>query len=226
MLTVPLNQAMTDLLTSTDLSFKSELTKKQSLIDAAHSKLRDNTSQLGTERRRLSALQQKADARTALRQSIANLRRANDEQRKRMQHKGPGAETLQADVKIGEADAGLLISTADLPARNIPSASIPPSQASILSALPSPQVLAARITAYRNTNARLESHAKELQSRSSELEAKLKRVVGLCTGIGDEGKVVEILDGLQTAVESERDEDIEVGRVREFLRSVEGGGGE
>lgn len=226
MLTLHLNPAMTDLLTQTDLSFKSELTKKQSLIDEAHSKLRDNTSQLGTERRRLSALQQKADARTALRQQIANLSCANDDQRKRVQQKGSEAETLQADIKVGEADAGLLIPTADLPARKTPSASISSSQASSLSALPSPQVLAARLTAYRNTNARLESHAKELQSRSSELEGKLKRVVMLCTGVRDEGKVDDMLEALQTAVESERDEEIEVGRVRDFLRRVEGGAGE
>ena len=55
--------AMTSLLTSTDLSFKSELTKKQSLIDAAHTKLRENTAQLGDERRRLQSLQQRADER-------------------------------------------------------------------------------------------------------------------------------------------------------------------
>lgn len=100
---------------------------------------------------------------------------------------------------------------------------MPVAQASVLKTLPPPQLLAARLSAYRHTNARLEQHVRELQSRSCDLERKLKRVVGLCTGVGDDGEKVEaMLEGLQTAVESERDEDIEVGRVREFLRRVEG----
>lgn len=225
MLTSNLNQAITDLITSTDLSFKSELTKKQSLIDAALSKLRDNTSQLGIERRRLSTLQQKADARTALRTQIDNLRRTNEEQQRRTQQQGLPVESLQSDVKVGEADLGLLIDTAALPVRNTSASSMSSNHINTLSALPLPQVLAARLKAYGNTNARLESHAKELQSRSSELEGKMKRVVGLCTGVKDESKVEGMLEGLQAAVESERDEDIEVGRVREFLRRVEGGAG-
>ena len=56
------------------------------------------------------------------------------------------------------------------------------------------------------------------------METKLKRVVGLCTGV-EEKKVEEMLTGISAAVESEREEDLEVGRVREFLRAVEGGVG-
>lgn len=46
-------------------------------------------------------------------------------------------------------------------------------------------------------------------------------MVALCTGVGD-GMVEELLGGLVAAVESERGEDVEVGRVRDFLRRVEG----
>jgi regulatory protein SWI6 len=40
------------------------------------------------------------------------------------------------------------------------------------------------------------------------------------------GRVDEMVAGLVAAVESERGEDVEVGRVREFLRRVEGAEGE
>ena len=47
-------------------------------------------------------------------------------------------------------------------------------------------------------------------------------MVSLCTGV-EESKVDEMVDGLSIAVESEGGEDVEVARVREFLRRVEGG---
>ena len=47
-------------------------------------------------------------------------------------------------------------------------------------------------------------------------------MVSLCTGV-EENKVDEMVDGLSIAVESERGEDVEVARVREFLRRVESG---
>ena len=54
-----------------------------------------------------------------------------------------------------------------------------------------------------------------------ELEKKLRRVVALCTGVEEE-KLDIMIGGLITAVESEKGEDVEVSRVREFLRKVEG----
>ena len=222
---------MTELLTSTDLSLKSELTKRQSLIDAAHFKLRDSTNQLGTDRRRASRLQAKADARSTIRTQISNLRRSNSEQRKRAlqpqpkghHHSTSDPSTLQTNIKIGEADLGLKIDTLSLPAPSTGSSNLSTVHVGALKSLPQTQLLGARLSGYRHTNAHLQVRARELQSRSCDLERQLKRVVGLCTGVGDDGEKVEgMLEGLQTAVESERDEDIEVGRVREFLRRVDG----
>lgn len=73
--------------------------------------------------------------------------------------------------------------------------------------------------AYKRNNAKLSAKAKALQNRSSELEAQLRRVVALCTGVS-ERKVEGMIEGLVAAVESERGENVPVGRVREFLRRV------
>lgn len=52
------------------------------------------------------------------------------------------------------------------------------------------------------------------------LEAQLKRVIALCTN-AEEGRVDEMVVGLVEAVDSEAGEDVEVIRVREFLRRIE-----
>ena len=127
---------------------------------------------------------------------------------------------LKSDVAVGEADAGLSVDASLLPTST---QNMTPQQAEYLASLPPAAVLAARLKAYQRTNGRLEGQAKNLQSKSSGLEAQMKRVVGLCTGV-EEGKVDEMLEGLKAAVESERGEEVEVGRVREFLRKVEEGG--
>ena len=94
-------------------------------------------------------------------------------------------------------------------------------QREYLSSLPPTDVLLARVTAYKKNNAKLQAQAKSLKSRSSELESQLRKIVALCTGVCEES-VDEMIGGLLAAVESERGEDVEVGRVREFLRRVEG----
>ena len=46
--------------------------------------------------------------------------------------------------------------------------------------------------------------------------------MSLCRGV-EEGRVDECVEGLVVAVESEKGEDVEVGRLREFLRKVGAG---
>ena len=76
------------------------------------------------------------------------------------------------------------------------------------------------MAAYERNNAQLQTRAKGLQSRSSELEAQLRQVLALCTSAPEEN-VDKMIEGLQMAVESELGQEVEVGRVREFLRRVE-----
>lgn len=96
-----------------------------------------------------------------------------------------------------------------------------PQKREYIASLPSTAVLNARTMAYRKHNARLEAEAKRLQSQSSGLESQLRKLVSLCIQV-EESKVDEMVDRLSAAVASEEGEDVEVGRVREFLRRVEG----
>jgi hypothetical protein len=91
------------------------------------------------------------------------------------------------------------------------------SQAVLNANLPSASVLRARLAAYKSNNAALEDGVVQLQSKSSELAAKYRVIIGLCTGT-EETKVDSVLPGLLRAVESERG--VELGRVREFLVRV------
>ena len=212
--------AISALLTETESAFRSELQTKQSLIDQTHAKLREQTALLSEERRRLADFQHKSEERKALRQRVANLRRANEQQRAQLvAHNSQTANDIRSDIKVGEADAGLAIDAATLSAAD---STLLPHQREYLATLPPAAVLKARVIAYRKNNARLEALAKSLQSQSSGLEAQLRKVVSLCTGV-EESKVDEMVDGLSVAVESEGGEDVEVARVREFLRRVEGG---
>lgn len=217
-------QAISNLLNDVSSSFKSELQSKQSLIDQTHSKLRETSSTLAHERRRLSSRQRKASERKFLRQNIANLHRAKDESRKELETATGLAANSEprSDIKLGEADAGLEVNASLLPALEAGEPlNITPAQREYLDSLPPCQVLLARLTAYGKNNAALELQAKNLQSRSSELESQLRRVVAICTGVSVE-KVDGMVEGLVAAIESERGEDVEVGRVREFLRKVKG----
>jgi len=199
------------------------------LIDQAHAKLRECSASLGEERRRLEELQRKAKEAAEMKQNIHNLKHSTDEQRFRLhQQKGmTNGDTSLPNVRVGEADAGLQIKAEELPDpgsvngdMNLPF-HLTQHQFSYLASLPKAEVLRARLSAYRENNKGVREQAKQLKSRSSELEEKYRRVVALCTGV-EESKVEELLGGLVAAIESEKGEDVEVGRVREFLRRVEG----
>ena len=131
----------------------------------------------------------------------------------------------RADVKVGEADAGLEIDSSLAKVDLVDPGELDPQRFAHVSSLPPARVLQARVLAYGRNNARLEGQAKDLASKSTELEGQLRKVVALCTGV-EQSRVDEMIAGLVAAVESERGEDVEVGRVREFLRRVEGVEGE
>ncbi|KAL9044573.1 MAG: hypothetical protein Q9214_002300 [Letrouitia sp. 1 TL-2023] len=219
-----LMSSITNLISTTESSFKSELQSKQSLIDQTHLKLRETTSLLAEERRRLQDLQRQANARKALRTKTANLKHANEQLRAKLSTPGPNGTRIdpKTNIKTGEADAGLEVDVSLLPAQELyPSPLDPDSkEARYLSSLPPTDVLRARLEAYKANNARLDAEVKNLENQSSELEGQLRRVVALCTQV-DEDKVDEMVGGLVAAVESERGEDVEVGRLNDFLRRVD-----
>lgn len=96
-----------------------------------------------------------------------------------------------------------------------------PEKQAYIATLPSTAILSARVVAYRKHNSRLEEEAKTLRSQSGELENQLRKIVSLSTGIPEE-KIDDMVPGLMAAVASESGDDVEVGRVRDFLRRVEG----
>ena len=221
-----LNIAIQTLLTDTESSFRSELQVKQAQIDEAHTQLRESTKFLSEERRHLEDLQNRADERKDLKQQIINLKRANEEQKQRITHRrsSSGANStsqIRMDVKIGDADAGLEINPDLLPPMT-PSQQlqISPQQHAYLSTLQPTHILNARVAAYKAHNAGLQQEISQLQTRSVDLEKGLRRAVALCTR-ESEDKVDGLAANLMVAVESERGEEVQVNRVREFLRKVE-----
>ena len=214
--------ALKSFIAETSSSFNAQMQSKQSLIDQTHAKLRESTSLLNEERRRLADLQRRSDERKALHRRIANLQQVNAQQRAFLSN--GGTAEVRTDIQVGEADAGLEINTSILPLtttdHNQP-LMLTEAQREYVQSLPTPPVIRARSNSYRRINADLESQAKLLQAQSSELEGKLRKVVALCTGVREE-RVDEMVGGLCKAVESEDGNEVEVGRVREFLRRVEG----
>jgi hypothetical protein len=152
------------------------------------------------------------------------------------------------EVRIGDADeqgAGVAVRLEDLPesarnasrSLNFPSSSSPdflkitsipldgsnlsPEQQGYLSRLPSSAVLRRKLELYVKNNSMLATRSKALKKKDGELEAMYRKVVSLCTNV-DESRVDELVGGLVAAVESERDDSVDVGRVKDFLRKVEG----
>lgn len=197
---------------------------KQSLIDQTHAKIRETSVLLAAERRRIADEQRKASERKSRLQKNANLRRANEELRQELASMSGSASPLdfRTDIKIGEADAGLEVDLARLPELPLPGQPLKmtPAQREYLDSLPPTEVLLARTAAYKKNNERLEAKIKSLHGQSSVLEGQMRRIVSICTGLSEE-KVDEMVEGLVAAVESERGEDLDIVRVREFLRKVE-----
>ena len=194
---------------------------KQSLIDESHVKLRESTNALANERRALHELQRKSADRKARNQRITNLKIAIERKRNILANRnGVKPSDIRTDIKVGEADAGLEIDAELLGNPTEPGWVLTPERRAYLATLPSAAVLNARATAYRKHNARLEEEAKQLQGQSSVLEGQLRKIVSLCCNV-EESKVDEMVGKLSTAIASEGAEDVETGRIREFLRKVE-----
>lgn len=203
--------------------------KKQAIIDDLHSQLRAASGDLGEQRRRLEGYQAEANERDVRKLKIANLMRAYEEEQSRLSRMQSqyGQMNGEVELELGDADKGYLIpdQAAAILARINPHPHQPlvisPAERQILDAsLPPTHVLRARINAYKNNNQALEESVRDLQSKSSELAGKYRKVISLCTGV-DEANVDNVLENLLRAVDSEQD-DVELTRVREFLQRVEG----
>lgn len=226
--------AAQSILTQTCSQFTTELTKSQNLVDQQNAALRSIATQHKAEQDRLEALQSRAKDRSDRARKIANLRRSITEQQMRAQQRGSpvaggnngnsnsSSQDHQETSTPPSTDAHKIEYNA-LPSSPSPSASSD-AQKAYLSSLPPASILRARLAAYSSNNAALEGKLAALKGRSLELEAQYRKVVALCTGT-EEVRVEGLLESLVAAVESEDSGGqgvVDVGRVREFLRKVEG----
>lgn len=150
-------------------------------------------------------------------QQLANLRRANATERRVLVEKTGNATHVRDDVSIGEADTAFEINGARLSNVDLSSPSL--RAQAYAASLPEPSLLRARVRAYRGHNERLAARTRGLLGRSAEAEGNLRRLVALCTEEAEAG-VDALVGRLVVAVESEVEAEVEVGRVREFLRRV------
>ncbi|KAL6719761.1 transcriptional regulator swi6 [Lecanora helva] len=218
-----LMHTMSALLSDTESSLRSEVQTKQSLIEQTHVKLRETTAFFSEDRHNITELEHQSDEHKTLYQNKVNLQLNNGRKRTRLssnQRSGTKPLNIRTDIKVGEADAGLEMNKTVLhDPKEQPI--VAPQQRENLASLPGNVVLHARATAYGKRNVPMDAGSKDLQSQSSGLENHLKKVVNLCTGV-EESRCDEMVDGLSAAVASECGNDVEVGRVREFLRRVDG----
>jgi regulatory protein SWI6 len=199
------------------------------VLDKLNIRLRDESLALAEDRQRLQDLQAKARQKRELEQKIANLKRANAELRSELSERdGHLPNGVPAHVAIGEADKGLDFDGRLGQVEQLfpdgeedvdPNGVLSPDQRAFLSSMERAEVLRGRTTAYQQHNAQLESQADQLRSRSRELEERYRKIVSLCTG-EEVDKVDEKLDSLLQAVMSDQKDEVELGKVRDFLRLV------
>ena len=199
------------------------------MLDNKSRELKDVSNALVDERRRLEELQAKQREKEELLQKISNLQRSAAELRESLPL--DSGEQAMISVAIGEADKGLdfdgqlaklkaLFQHPDM-GPHIP---FTQEQVAVLSTLERVDVLSGRVKAYMDHNETLEWKSKELKGKSAELEERYKKIVSLCTKVEPEN-VDNVLDSLLQAVVSEQKENVELGRVRQFLRMVHGDDG-
>ena len=220
---------MTTMLTQTLASHKDLLKIRTEQIDRLNEQLREFSALQKADLERLQELKDRVKLREERQAKVANLKRALEDRRASgTARKGKNKRSTATEEADPEPSWLVDESTHDILALETADGSPTDAQRQLIEhSLPSQPSAAARLNAYLQHNALLRQQADELKTRSSEVEALYRKVVSLCTGV-EEGRVEGCLAGLVAAVESERgcfgEGEVEVGRVRSFLRRVEGGG--
>ena len=221
--------AMTTMLTQSLTTHKELLRTRTEQIDALNAQIQEYSTQQKHELEQVQELKERVRVRAERQARITNLKRCINEKRLQLELQPPPASSA-ADA---DADSALnppwLTALAALSPSSSPDIGPSLSQQAALSNLPPTATLQAHLAASQSHVQGLKTRAEELKSRSGELEALYRKVVSLCTGVEEE-RVEESLPSLVAAVESERLAagggagmgGVEVGRVREFLRRVEG----
>jgi hypothetical protein len=220
-------QAISTLLAETENEFTAEMNAKQAQIDAIHVKLRESSAILGQERSRLEMLKKETKEREERELKIANLRRASEEERARLlqMQQQYGQPNGEVDMRLGDADKTLAVPDPTHVLSNINQNPHQPqtldqAQRQVFASLPPTHVLRARVNAYTANNDALAEDVRSLKAKSSELALKYRKIISLCTGVAIDD-VDKQINNLLRSLESEP-EDLELGRIREFLQRVDG----
>jgi regulatory protein SWI6 len=237
---------MSGILQSASMQFTQEARLKQDAIDRTNELITQLSSQQKQEQQKLEHLRNRLRLRQDRAKRIANLKRWLEPQR-HMLSVNAGATDLHEKRRIGYADAegaGVIVNEEDLPfelrqagevlirrASDGPSylstplpldpASLSNQQISPLLSQISSTFLRHRLETYTHSNTALLTRSRKLKEKDGQLEQMYRKVVSLCTKV-EESRIEECLESLVAALDSEEGEGVEVGRVREFLRKVEG----
>jgi regulatory protein SWI6 len=227
------------------MQFTQEARLKQDAIDRTNDLITQLSAQQKQEQQKLELLRNRLRLRHDRAKRIANLKRWLEPQRHMLSVQG--ATDLHEKRRIGYADAegaGIIVNDEDLPfelrqagdhlirrASDGPSylstplpldpSSLSNQQVSPLLTQISTTFLRHRLDTYTHSNAALLSRSRKLKEKDGQLEQMYRKVVSLCTKV-EESRIEECLESLVAALDSEEGEGVEVGRVREFLRKVEG----
>jgi regulatory protein SWI6 len=234
------------ILQSASMQFTQEARLKQDSIDRTNETIAQLSALQKTEQQKLETLRLRLRTRQDRAKRISNLKRWLEPQR-HMLSINAGAADLHEKRKIGYADAegaGIIIKADDLPyelrqagehlirqasgglaylSTPLPLSRLSPSEAQLSPLVQSisTSVLRHRIDMYTQANAALLNRSRKLKDKDGQLEAMFRQVVCLCTNV-DESRIDEVLPSLVAALDSDPLDGVEVGRVREFLRKVEG----
>ncbi|KAF2639517.1 apses transcription factor-like protein [Massarina eburnea CBS 473.64] len=236
---------MSGILQSASMQFTQEARLKQDAIDRTNESISQLSALQKTEQQKLETLRSRLRQRQDRAKRIQNLRRWVELQRQNL------AVSTNTDLnekrRVGHADiegANVIISANDLPPQLLAAsphlmkkASDGPSylstplpvdlsfltqhDAAQIAKLPSIATLRHRLEVYTRNNGGLAERSRILKEKDGQLEVMYRKVVSLCTKV-DEDRVDSVLEGLVQALDSDPLDGVEVGRVREFLRKVEG----
>ncbi|TVY22894.1 Start control protein cdc10 [Lachnellula hyalina] len=219
--------SISSLVSDVESEFAREMEMKQIRIDTLHTQLRDSSAMLGEQRRRVETLQARATEQSTRNLKIENLTRAVNEERAKLQdmQRRMGQVNGEINMQLGDADKGLALPAGAVPANVLANINPNPhqplildqAQRQLLKALPPTHVLRARVNAYKANNQALEEDVRGLEGKSSELAAKYRKIIALCTGTEN---VDDLAEALVRATES--DADVELPRIRDFLQRVDG----
>lgn len=208
---------MTTMLTQNLASHKELFRTRTEKIDQLNEQIRELSALQKADLERLQEMKDRVKLRNERQAKVANLKRAIQERREAKQRSQQSKSSPIPILPEWLSESGQEVLEFETDSPNAVQREF------LRSNVPAPHTIRAHLRAYAANNASMRQRAEELKARSSELEGMYRKVVSLCTGVAEE-KVEESLPALMAAVESERGGlgEQEVGRVREFLRRVDG----